>query len=196
MKKITKTLIVLLTLNTTVMAQKGFDVQKEITINVSAADLWEMIGPGFVEVYKWASNVDHAVGSGMAEFKGAACSERVCDVNVKGFSKINEKLTKYDVSKMNLAYQVVDGMPGFVAKAVNDWTVVSVNDHESKLVMKGGFETKGLMGSLMNGMMKKKMNEALGIVLNDAKTYAETGQISKAKEERITQLAKKNKKAA
>ena len=34
------------------MAQKGFELQKEIIINVSSDSLWEMVGPGFVEVYK------------------------------------------------------------------------------------------------------------------------------------------------
>lgn len=196
MKKIIKTMILLLTLNTTVMAQQGFTVEKEITINVSAAELWEMVGPGFVDVYKWSSNVDHAEGSGTPEFEGAVCSERVCNVNVKGFDKISEELTKYDASKMNLAYAVKDGMPGFVTKAVNDWTVVAVDETHSRLIMKAEFGSKGMMGKMMNGMMRKKMSQTLETVLNDAKVYAETGQISEEKAERVAQLDKKLKKAA
>ena len=73
------------------MAQKGFEVQREIIINASAAELWEMVGPGFVEVYKWSSNVDHATGKGEGKFDGAVCDERFCDVNVKGFSKIRKR---------------------------------------------------------------------------------------------------------
>ena len=178
------------------MAQKGFDIEREITINVSADQLWEMVGPGFVEVYKWSSNVDHAEGAGQSEFEGAVCDERFCDVNVKGFSRISEKLTKYDAQTMNLAYAVKDGMPGFVTKAVNDWTVVPVNDSQSKLVMKAQFRSKGLMGAMMNGTMEKKMTKTLDTVLNDAKVYAETGNVSAAKQERIDELAKKQKKAA
>ncbi len=196
MKVIIKTLILLLTINTGIMAQKGFDLQKEITINVPASELWDMVGPGFVEVYKWSSNVDHAEGKGQSNFEGAVCNERFCEVNVKGFSKISEKLTKYNQEEMSLAYEVQDGMPGFVTKAVNDWTVVPVDKHRSKLVMKAEFGSKGLMGMLMNGMMKKKMNETLETVLNDAKVYAETGQISEAKRKRIDELAKKQKRAA
>lgn len=173
------------------MAKKGFEVQKEITINISADQLWEMVGPGFIDVYKWSSNVDHATGGGEAEFEGAVCSERFCDVNVKGFSKISEKLIKYNESDMSLAYEVVDGMPGFVTRAMNDWTVVPINENSSKLIMKAEFGSKGLMGSLMNGMMEKKMNRTLETVLNDAKTYAETGKTSLAKQERMKKLAKK-----
>jgi len=79
-------------INSGIMAQKGFNVQKELIINVPATELWEMIGPGFIEVYKWSSNVDHAEGKGTSSFEGAVCHERFCDVNVKGFSKISEIL--------------------------------------------------------------------------------------------------------
>lgn len=196
MNKLIPILIVFFTLTTNAMAQRGFKVQKEILINVSAAELWEMVGPGFVEVYKWSSNVDHAEGQGKSEFEGAVCSERFCDVNVKGFSRISEKLTKYNEQEMNLAYEVKDGMPGFVTKAINDWTVVPVGNNQSKLVMKAEFGSKGLMGAMMNGMMEKKMHKTLDTVLNDAKVYAETGKVSAVKQKRIEDLKKKNKKAA
>lgn len=178
------------------MAQKGFEVQKEITINVSADQLWTMVGPGFIDVHKWASNVDHATGGGSPEFEGAVCSERFCDVDVKGFSKISEKLTNYSEKNMNLAYEVREGMPGFITKAVNDWTVVPVNDTQSKLVMKAEFGSKGFMGWLTRGMMEKKMNSLLDTVLNDAKIYAETGNVSSSKEKRMAELSRKMKKAA
>ena len=57
--------------------------------------------------------------------------------------------------------------------------------------MKANFEVKGLMGFFMKGIMKNKMEQTLETVLNDAKIYSETGQISEAKAKRINQLAKK-----
>ncbi|QTN38920.1 SRPBCC family protein [Cryomorphaceae bacterium] len=196
MKKFLATLVVLFTLNGIVMAQHGFDVEREIVIEVSADELWEMVGPGFVDVYKWSSNVDHAVGTGNPEFEGAVCSERFCDVNVKGFNKISERLTAYDEDRMNLAYEVTDGLPGFVTFAENNWTVVPVSENRAILVMKAKFRSKGLMGSLMNGMMEKKMIKTLETVLEDAKIYAETGEQSPAKKKRVADLAKKAPVAA
>ncbi len=193
MKKILNLSFIFLLLNSGIMAQNGFNVQKELVIDVPATELWEMVGPGFVEVYKWSSNVDHAEGKGTSPFEGAVCNERFCDVNVKGFSKISEKLTKYNQDKMNLAYVVNTGMPGFVTHAENDWTVIPVDANRSKLVMKAKFEVKGLMGMLMKGTMKKKMVKTLGAVLVDAKVYAESGKISEAKAARVAQLAKKKK---
>ncbi|GAB5557419.1 MAG: hypothetical protein SchgKO_16320 [Schleiferiaceae bacterium] len=169
----------------------GFNITKDITIAVPEDALWEMIGPGFVDVYKWSSNVDHASGTGTPEFEGAVCSERSCDLNVKGFSKISEKLTKYNAKTKTLAYTVQEGMPGFVTEATNEWTVVPVGKNASKLTMKARFGSKGIMGALMNGMMEKKMVQTLETVLNDAKVYAETGLPSKAKRDRMKQLALK-----
>ena len=175
---------------------KGFKVSREITIDVSSATLWNMIGPEFENAYVWASSVDHSVGGGQPEFDGATCSERFCDVNAKGFSKISERLTIYSDEDMNLAYAVTEGMPGFITHAENNWKVVPLGENRSKLVMKADFRLKGLMGSLMKGMMKSKMEKLLDTVLNDAKVYAETGQVSEIKKERQEKLAKQQTKVA
>lgn len=183
--------IMLLTFSTATMAQKGFDVEKEITINVSAEEIWNLVGPGFVDVYKWSSNVDHASGKGQSEFEGAACSERFCDVNVSGFSSISEKLTNYSADNMTLTYQVQDGMPGFIELAENTWTIVPVDATHAKLIMAAKFRVSGLMGGMMKGSMKRKMEKTLSLVLNDAKVYMETGEVSALKAERMEKLARK-----
>ena len=201
MKKVITSIVVLMSLNTIAMeknkAYKGFELTKESEIiNVSADQLWAMVGTGFEDAYLWATTVDHSVGNGTAQFEGASCDERSCDVSAKGFDKIVEKVTKYNDQEMNFAYDVTDGMPSFMHSAKNDWTVVSVGPNQSKLVMKADFRVKGLMGNIMKGMMKNKMEDLLEVVLNDAKVYAETGSPSSEKLARIEELAKKNKKAA
>lgn len=200
MKKVLKTLLLLLTVNVSIMAQekqkKGFEVSREIVISVSADDLWNLIGSEFENAHVWASSVDHSVGKGKSEFEGATCSERYCDINAKGFNKISEKLINYSNEDMNLAYQVIEGMPSFITKAVNDWTVVEIDEGHSKLVMKAEFGLKGLMGSLMKGMMKRKMENLLDVVLNDAKVYLMTGEPSENKQDRMRRLAKQDKIAA
>ena len=169
--------------------------QESETINVSAEQLWAIVGPGFGDAYKWATTVDHSTTSGEPEFEGASCSARACELSANGFDKIEEKITKYNVNEMSFAYDVTVGMPSFVNSASNDWTVVRVGPNQSKLVMKADFQVKGLMGTLMKGMMEKKMNKLLGVVLNDLKVYAETGNPSKSKLARMKELAKKSKAA-
>jgi len=191
MKNLLSVAFIFFSFNSAMMAQKGFDLRKEITIDVSADQLWEMVGPGFVEVYKWSSNIDYAKGKGTPEFEGAVCNERYCDVNVKGFSSISETLTNYDESNMTLAYEVHEGMPKFITFVENVWTVEPLADGRSKLVMNAKFRMKGLMGSMMKGMMEKKMKDTWTTILNDAKVYAETGLVSVEKAKRMEKLNKK-----
>lgn len=191
--------IILLTLNFIMMGKtkelNGFELTKESeTINVSAEKLWQIAGKQFEDAYLWATTVDHSEGAGAAKFEGASCDTRACELSASGFDRIEEKVTKYSDEKMNFAYQVTSGMPKFVSSASNDWTVVSIGPNKSKLVMKADFRVKGLMGSLMKGMMKKKMSKLLKVVLNDIKVYAETGRPSESKQKRINKIA--NKKVA
>jgi preprotein translocase subunit SecD len=200
MKRTIGVLSVLMTLTTISMAQdkelKGFELSKEsVVINVSADELWKIVGPGFEDAHLWATSVDHSTGTGDAQFEGATCDTRSCDLSAKGFDKVEERITKYDDQKMNLAYQITEGMPGFVVSASNDWTIVSAGPNQSKIIMQADFRVKGLMGSMMKGMMQKKIEKLIGVVLNDLQVYAETGAPSMSKQERMAEVAKKNKAA-
>lgn len=159
-------------------------------INVSADELWKIVGDDFAHVGKWATAVDHSSGSGTPDFEGASCSIRGCDVNAKGFSKVQEKLTEFNPENKSLTYEVTKGMPGFVTKAANRWKIVKVTNHSSKIVMSANMEMKRFMGSLMGGMMKRNLSKLLPQIANDLKVYAETGNISESKKQRLAKLNK------
>ena len=158
---------------------------------VSADTLWKLVGPGFAEVHQWASNVDFTTGKGMAKLPGAPCNERVCDVNVKGFGQVSERLEAYNEQTMTLAYEANQGLPGWVTRAANRWTVEAVDADTSRLVMLAEFRTKGLMGWVMNGLMERKMTQTVRTVLQDLKVYIETGKVSANKQARLNELAQK-----
>ena len=159
-------------------------------INVSADKLWEIIGTNFANVSEWATSVDHSAGTGTPDFEGASCSTRGCDVNAKGFSKIQEKLTEFNIQNKSLAYVVSKGTPGFVTLVQNRWEVIKVSENQSKLRMSANVEMKRFMGSLMGGMMKKTLVKLLPQIANDLKVYAETGKVSELKQQRLAKLNK------
>ena len=159
-------------------------------MNVSAAEVWKIVGPGFSDAYIWSSAIDHSVGSGEAEFEGATCSERHCDVNAKGFNKIDETVTEYSDENRILAYSVHAGMPGFVTYANNRWRIVEVGPNQSRLEMTITMRMKPLMGSLMGGIFRKNLDNAIDSVIKDLKIYAETGKVSEEKEARNKKLAR------
>jgi hypothetical protein len=160
-------------------------------INVSADKLWEIVGPGFGNVGLWSTTVDHADVSGTPEFEGATCSARACDLNAKGFTAINEKITAYNANNKSLSFDIVEGTPGFVTRAYSDWKIEAVTATTSRIKITTTMEMKRFMGSLMGGMIKKTLNENIPLIQSDLKAYAETGKPSKSKQERMTQLAAK-----
>lgn len=159
-------------------------------INASADKLWEITGPGFGDVGKWSTNVDHAEASGTPEFEGAVCSSRSCDLNAKGFSKINERITAYDAQNRTLSFNIDQGTPGFVTDANSTWEIIKVSETTSKIRVTSTLELKRFMGSLMGGMLEKNLNSVIPTIISDLKIYAETGEISESKKARIASLNK------
>lgn len=160
-------------------------------IAVSADRLWEIMGPGFSQVATWSRAVDHAETSGIAEFDGASCSNRACDLNASGFNKISETIIEYNESEKLLGYTVDTGLPGFVVYMVNNWRVVPVGKNHCRAEMTITMKLKPFMGAIMGPMFKMNVNKVLNDVIEDLKIYAETGEISEAKKKRIVQLARK-----
>jgi hypothetical protein len=159
-------------------------------INASADDVWKIVGPGFAKVGLWSTTVDHADVSGTPEFEGAVCSSRSCDLNAKGFSAINEKITAYDETKQTLSFDIVEGVPGFVTRAYSDWKIVKLSDNTSQLQITTTMEMKKFMGGLMGGMIKKTLEENIPLIQSDLKHYAETGKPSESKTARMASLNK------
>lgn len=164
--------------------------QSEV-INISAEKLWEIVGPGFADAGIWSTAVDQSEGAGTGGFEGAEFGERVCELNTSGFDHVSEKLTQYNVAKMELAYKVQTGMPSFVTFAENHWTIIKVGENQSVVKLKLTMHMTKIMGGLMGGMMKMKLKNLFQLVFNDLKVYAETGHVSKEKAKRMAKLSNK-----
>jgi hypothetical protein len=160
-------------------------------INVSADQLWKILGPGFEDAGLWSRAVDHSEGKGEAKFEGATCDLRSCDVNAKGFSKVTEKLTHYDDAKQELTYALIEGNPGFVVSAENFWQVVDLGNGKSALKMTVSIDSKKFMGAIMGRAFEKNINQLFEGLFEDLTIYAETGQASEYKQARMAKLAKK-----
>ena len=199
MKKIIGTMALLTSLFVFAHAQEdsGKKKYKEIkislqsnAINVSTDELWQILGPGFEKAGEWSRAVDHSEGIGQAQFKGATCDTRACDINAKGFNKVTERLTYYDSEKQSLTYDIIEGTPGFVISTSSHWQVVSLDQNKAALQMTVTIQSKKFMGSLMGKSFKKSIMRLIPGVFEDLTIYAETGQISEAKKTRMAKLAK------
>ena len=171
--------------------RKEVKMSKSVTLNVSANDLWQIVGPGFAEAGKWSSAIDHSAGHGEGKFDGATCDSRSCDLSAKGFSSVNERITEYDDKNRTLAYDVFEGMPGFVTYTNNHWVITDLEEGQCKADLQITMHMKPFLGSLLGGMLKKNISNLLDISLDDLKVYAETGQQSDRKKARMQKLSAK-----
>jgi len=173
------------------MADKEVKMAKSLTVNVSADDLWQIVGPGFSEAGKWSTAVDHSVGHGQGQFEGATCDTRSCDLSAKGFTSVNEKVTEYDAANRTMSFDVIEGMPGFVTYTNNRTVITPLGDKSCKAELQITMRMKPFLGMLMGGMFKKNLSNLIDSALDDLKVYAETGQPSERKQARMRKLAAK-----
>ena len=167
-------------------------MSKSVVVNVSANDLWQIMGPGFADAGKWSTAVDHSVGHGEGKFYGATCDTRSCDLSAKGFSSVHERITEYNDNNRTLAFDVFEGMPGFVINA-NNRTVITELDHDrSKAELQITMQLKPFLGWLLGGMLKKNINNLIDSALDDLKVFAETGKPSAQKQARMKKLSAKS----
>lgn len=169
---------------------KEVKMSKKLVVNVPAQDLWQIVGPGFADAGKWSTAVDHSEGHGVAKFDGATCDTRSCDLSAKGFSSVNERITEYDEPNLTMAFDVFDGMPGFVTYTNNRTVITDLGNGKSQAELQITMHMKSLMGMLMGGMLKKNLSNLIDSALDDLKVYAETGSPSDRKKARMNQLAR------
>jgi hypothetical protein len=170
---------------------KKVKMSKSLTVNVSADELWEIVGPGFAQAGRWSTAVDHSFGQGAGKFDGAKCDTRSCDLSAKGFSSVNERIVEYDTSKRILSFDVFEGMPSFVTYTNNRTVITDIGNGKSKADLQITLHMKPFMGMLMGGMMSKNLSNLIDSALEDLKVYAETGEPSDRKKARMAKLAKK-----
>lgn len=147
---------------------------QEVIIDAPIDEAWEVLGPQFQDVHKWASSVKHSTSLNNESLNGSTCNERGC--TVKGVGEIKEKLLTYSPENYSLSYQVHEGMPKMIKYASNNWQLIDLGNGKTKLKLKIRLETKGFMGWLMGGMMKKKMTKLSGEIAEEFKYYVETGK--------------------
>ncbi len=146
---------------------------KEITVNKNIEAAWKILGHEFAEAYKWASAVAHSEGKGSG-VNGATCSERGCDIPSMG--KTKEKIIEFSNERHLLSYDVYEGMPSTVKQAKNTWQLTPVSQGVSKLKMRMEIQLGGLMGTLMQPMIKMMMSKMGNELVEEFKFYVENGQ--------------------
>ncbi len=160
------------------------DFKKEIIIKKTPQEVWEILGDQYGSAHQWAGGLYHSEGYNAAKIESAPFHNRACDTSQ---GKIKEAIEVFDSQNYTLVYRVIEGFPFFVKLGRNHWQLIPEGKH-TKVKMHLKIQTQGIIGAMMQPMMKLQMNSITRNILDDLKHYVETGQPSPRKAKELAKL--------
>jgi hypothetical protein len=119
-------------------------IQESITIASSASQAWAILGEQFGDIGQWATPIQFSTLEGNPQV-GAI---RHCHIAAFGpvpAGIIKERLLEYNPKEMYLIYDAIEGMPKFIAKAQNHWSVKALNEQNCQVTTKSTLKIHGWM---------------------------------------------------
>jgi hypothetical protein len=147
-------------------------IKKEISINKSIQDVWEVLGNQFGEISVWSSLIKESKVYGDSKIKGLNYSIRETNT-VKGITK--QEMTSFNPEQHSLSYKALSGTPSFIKGVNAKWFLSKLNDNSTQLTMSAAIETKGIMGIVLGPVVKIKFGKLGDELMDDLKYYLENG---------------------
>jgi hypothetical protein len=144
---------------------------RRIVIDAPAERVWAVLAHEFAGISVWASGVSHSAPTAIAA-DGPAESGRVCQTSV---GEVRETIIRFDEAGRSMSYRA-DGLPGFVAEAVNNCSVIAQGPNRSVVAMRADFRPKGILGVIMVPLLKFQMGRLMREATEELRHYVETGQ--------------------
>jgi hypothetical protein len=165
---IATTLIILAILGT-----KKIHVEKELLINKTSDEVWNVMGLQFGQVHLWSSNFSDSKPGGEKKFDGIEYSERITTTE-RG--ETIQVLDKFDSESHSLSYHITIGMPGIAKSASGAWSLKRNANNETMLIIAFDMEVKNLVGYLLSPIIKTKIAKSAQEIAEELKHYVENGQ--------------------
>ncbi len=143
-----------------------------IDVDAPAEVLWEVVGPQFGHVGRWARAVDASEPVGEV---GRSGSGRRCVVRAPGFDALTEELLVYDEGARTLSYRADAGMPRFVRSARSTWRVRSHPGGGSRFDLAADLELAGAARAFMP-VLAAYLWGVGRLTAQDLRVYVETGR--------------------
>jgi Polyketide cyclase / dehydrase and lipid transport len=166
------------------------DIKASIEINTSAEKVWEIIGPGFIDIALWGRGVNKSWNNESIQttLEGAPAGGRFCDLGK--FGKADEQIVHYDQMRKEITWSAkIDKMPSFLVDLQNALKVEEISQSSCRASTNITADLEGLRGKLLAIPLKSNFSKLLKGFLEDWKTYAETGAVSETKRREIAKRA-------
>lgn len=149
-------------------------VRLERKIDAPAAAAWEVLGPQFTEIDRWASFVKtsrpierNEVPAGVVAAPTAPVPGRETTTKVK----IVEVITAYSDTNRSLTFQGV-GLPKIITLVKDDQSVRADSETSCTAIFDVTMNFKGPF-AIFGPVMKKRMTKQFGGILDDLKVHVE-----------------------
>lgn len=155
----------------------AMDLRNEIAIDTPAGAAWDALGERFMHIGDWAAPIHSSCPLEQGELGVGAV--RACYIARFGPVKpgtITERLTMFDRGSMSFEYEALEGMPGFVARATNRWSVHPVDEHRCIVRIHAQLTLRGPV-VLLHCLLKWQMQVGGARVAEELKYYLERGRV-------------------
>jgi hypothetical protein len=150
------------------------ELNGDIVIDAPARAVWAELGERFGHIGEWAAPI------AASSLDGALRVGAVRSCHVAGFGPVapgivTERLVAFDPAAMAFAYEAVGGMPGFVGRAVNRWSVHPHGDRRCRVRTRATLELRGPM-ALLGPLLKWRLEADGARVLEELRYRIERGR--------------------
>jgi hypothetical protein len=152
----------------------AMELQAEVRINAPARVVWTMLGPGFGKICEWAAPI---VASFLEGELGAG-AVRVCHTARFGpvaGGVIKERLLAFDPQTMSFTYESIAGMPKFIERASNRWSIHAVDGGRCIVRAHATVKLRGPL-VLLSFLLKRSFQVASARVLDELRHRIEWGE--------------------
>jgi len=153
--------------------------KRQITINASASQLWNILAKDYDKVGQWATAVEKSIPNpDVPEGEGRVCTTT--------FGNNKEVITHLDEQERSFTYAVDFAKPPFFLEGIeNTWTIEPNGNNQSIVRMSADVQIKTIVGKLAAPLIQRRMEKGFDGLLEELKYYAETGKIHPRKQEKL-----------
>ena len=149
------------------------NIKQEMMIEKDIDAVWAVMGGQFAQVHLWSSNFFDSKPGGSAKFTGLDYSTRD---TITDRGQTIQELDTFDPTNYALTYHVTKGVPKIANRAVGLWSLKSIDENKTTVVIAFILEPKGIIGFLLTPIIKLKIQKASLEIAEELKYYLEQGK--------------------
>lgn len=147
-------------------------ITREIKINQSVDNVWDVLGNQFGEISNWSSLISESKVYGDPKIEGLTYSQR--ETNTTQGITVQE-MTSFNLGEYSLSYKAISGTPFFIKSTNAKWVLSKLDEECTQLNMSLDIQTKGIIGFILGPIVNIKLGKLADELVDDLKYFLENG---------------------